>query len=321
MCKCFLENQTGFMHFFFCLSVYISMEDFLATKIARCLPLRVLSEISRVTFEKGIRPDEINEVRLRACGCASVTCRGENFLLDGVLSESDINECVTKLCHGSLYAYSESVRRGYIALDGGVRVGICGTLSPDGRALSAITSLNIRIPHIIRGVSGKAIEFCTRGGRLQSALIYSPPGGGKTTLLRDMASKLAARYRVALIDTRSELWIPEMFSGTMCDALVGYAKADGIETATRTLSPELIVCDEIGGTDEARQILSSAMSGVPIIASAHASSAAELISRQGIRLLHEEHVFSGYIGIRRERINGRLARSYIFDFSLREDMD
>ncbi len=297
------------------------MENFVPLEIAQCLPWQVLSEISKVASTKGIRSDEINEIRLRSCGRASVTCRGENFFLDADISEKNINECVTKLCRGSLYAYGESVRRGYITLDGGVRVGICGTLSADGRALCAITSINIRIPHIIRGVSGKALEFCTRDKRVHSALIYSPPGGGKTTLLRDIASNLAVKYRVALIDTRSELWIPEMFSGTMCDALVGYAKAEGIEIATRTLAPELIVCDEIGDTDEARQILSAAMSGVPIIASAHASSVSELISRQGIRLLHEERVFSGYIGIERERINGRLSRSYIFDFSAREEMD
>lgn len=297
------------------------MEKFVRAEIARCLPEGVLSEISRVALASGVRKDEINEIRLRVCSAASITCRGENFLLDVVLSKKDISDLVTKLCRGSLYAYGESVRRGYIALDGGIRVGVCGALSADGRALCEITSVNIRVPHIIRGVSGKALEFCTRGGQLQSTLIYSPPGGGKTTLLRDMASQLAKRYRVALIDTRSELWIPEMFSGTMCDALVGYAKAEGIEIATRTLSPELIVCDEIGDTDEARQILSAAMAGVPIIASAHASSVSELISRQGIRLLHDEGVFSGYIGIRRERINGRPTRSYIFDFSLREEME
>lgn len=297
------------------------MENFVRAEIARCLPSDILREISRVALANDIRKDEVNEIRLRAHGSASLTCRGENFLLDADICERDINECVTKLCRGSLYAYGESVRRGYIALDGGIRVGICGALSSDGRALGSITSVNIRIPHIIRGVSGKALDFCTRDGRLHSSLIYSSPGGGKTTLLRDIASKLAAKYRVALIDTRSELWIPEMFSGTMCDALVGYSKADGIEIATRTLSPELIVCDEIGDTDEARQILSTVMSGVPIIASAHASSVSELISRQGIRILHDEHVFSGYIGIERERINGRLTRSYIFDFSLRGEMD
>lgn len=296
------------------------MENFVPKEIACCLPDGVLSAIERAARENGVSPDEINEIRLRASGVVSLTCRGENIVLGCRTCEREIRECVTRLCRGSLYAHGETVRRGYIMPGGGVRVGVCGNLTADGRALGEITSLNIRVPHMIRGVCDKALALCLAGGRIRSTLIYSPPGVGKTTLIRDLASRLARTHRVAVIDTRGEIYAPEMFEGTLCDALVGYSRAEGIEIATRTLSPELLVCDEIGDVDEARQMLAAVKAGVPIIATAHASSINELIARPNIRTLHEGRVFSGYVGITRERINGRLARSFVLDFSMWEDV-
>lgn len=297
------------------------MENFVPKEIARCLPEDALSAIVHAARDRGIHPDEINEIRFRALGGASLTCRGENIVLDCRIGEREIRECVTKLCRGSLYAHGETIRRGYIITDGGVRVGVCGRLAADGRALGEITSVNIRVPHVIRGISDKALTLCYISGRIRPMLIYSPPGVGKTTLLRDLAARLGRTHRVAVIDTRGEIYVPEMFSDTLCDALVGYPRAEGIEIATRTLSPELLVCDEIGDADEARQMLTAVNAGVPIIASAHAASVNELMARPNIRLLHDGRVFSGYIGIARERLNGRLTRSFIFDHTSWEDVN
>ncbi len=308
------------MHFPSCLSVYISMENFISKEIARCLPDGVCTEISRVVRERAVVADEINEIRLRLLGASSLTCRGENFSLCYSIDERELGECVTRLCRGSVYAHGETIRRGYIITEGGVRVGVCGSLAADGRALGKITSVNIRVPHVIRGVCERALEICTEGGRIRPMLIYSPPGEGKTTLLRDLAVRLGKVFRVAIIDTRGEIYLPEMFADTLCDALGGYSRAEGVEIATRTLSPELLICDEIGDADEARQMLSAVNAGVPIIATAHASSVNELMARPNIRLLHDGRVFSGYIGIMRERVNGRLTRSFIFDYTAWEDV-
>lgn len=287
--------------------------------LAQCLDPKLVGCISKLLANGQISKDDINEIRLRADRPSSITCQGRNITLSVTLSERELGECVTRLCGGSVYAHSDTVRMGYIMFSHGVRIGVCGTLAPDGRAVGTVTSLNIRIPHAIRGVCDGLYSLSVESGRISSMLIYSLPGVGKTTALRDLAAKLGEQYRVAVIDTRGELYIPRMFEGTLCDFLIGYPRAHAIEIAVRTMSPQVIICDELGDAGEAGQILSCVSTGVPIIASAHGENIAELISRPNIRMLHDGHVFSRYVGIRREKVGGRLSRSFLCDECLWED--
>lgn len=295
---------------------------FLPPLIERCLPQSLKTELSAIIGSGRVRAADISEIRLRTCKPSSVTHMGQNIPLNERLSPLELSECVVKLCRGSVYAHADTIRAGYIRAHDGVRIGVCGTLASDGRAVAEISSLNIRIPHIIRGVSERLMKFCWEPPHIRSLLIYSPPGVGKTTVLRDLAAKLGGELsrRVALIDTRGELYIKEMFSDTLCDVLIGYPRALGIEIATRTLCPEVLICDELGDADEARQLLTAQNTGVPIIASAHAASVAELLARPSIHMLHEAGVFSGYVGLARETVNGRMARSFVCSYTPREEI-
>jgi stage III sporulation protein AA len=164
-----------------------------------------------------------------------------------------------------------------------------------------VTSLVLRLPHPV-ATAGEEAErvFRSLGGR--GLLIYSPPGVGKTTLLRDLGRRLATGrppLRVAVIDSRGELSGGEYGRGALVDLLVGYPKAVGLELAVRTLSPEVILLDEIGSRREAEAILAASGCGIPLIATAHAASARELIGRPAIRPLLRAGLFGRLIGLTR----------------------
>jgi len=269
--------------------------------------------VSDAAMQLKIRPEE---VRLRLGGAASVTVGKRNIRLGVTCSAKELENVLAALCSGSIHSYGDSLKNGYIDLGNGWRAGICGEAVCDGGRITAVktvTSLSIRIPHFIEGVSGSLHSRLIKKGQITSTLIYSPPGEGKTTVLRDLAYRLSRGerpYRTALIDTRGELYIESEMSGGLLDVYSGYPKAEAIELATRTMNPECLICDEIGGIAEAEALLSAQNTGVPLIATAHASDMKSLLGRKNLRILHDAGIFEMYIGIKR--------RENAFDFTYTE---
>jgi stage III sporulation protein AA len=150
-------------------------------------------------------------------------------------------------------------------------------------------------------------------------LIYSPPGVGKTTLLRAVAARLSGGrdpLRTVVIDTRGELSYGSDGENLCLDVLSGYPRRQGVEIATRSLNAQVIICDEIGDYEEAMALVASHNCGVPLIASAHAANTDQLLSRTGIRLLHEADIFGAYVGISRA---GNM--DFAYDVTIKEDCD
>lgn len=290
--------------------VVLESEQILPRVLYDLLPARLLAEIG----ERIPPATAVEEVRLRRDRAASLTVAGGNVLLDTVLSGEEIDELLLCACGGSLYAHGETLCRGYVTMAGGIRVGVCGTagvVSDRVVGVSGVTSLVFRLPHPAPPELGGEISDLLRALRFtRGVLIYAPPAVGKTTLLRTVAARMAGGndpVRVAVVDTRGELAPGKGADAPLLDLLSGYPRGTGVSIATRTLSAQLIVTDEIGDLDEARELLAAQSAGVALLASAHAASLSELLARPATKLLHEARVFGAYVGIRR--------RAGVFDFA------
>jgi stage III sporulation protein AA len=286
--------------------------------IRRALPTRIRADI----LSAAGKLDRVEEIRLHCGRRVTLTSRGKNITTPVILTRSEIDTLLVHLCDGSVYAYRDTISEGYISLRGGIRVGVCGRAAISGARISGvydIDTLVIRIPHSSPPLGKEIVELMREESFTRGVLIYSPPGVGKTTLLRSLAVMLSSGkepHRVSVIDTRGELAY-SLDSPSLClDLLSGYPKHVGLALASRTLGTEIMICDEIGSRADAEAICEAHNCGVPLIASAHAASVRELLGRTGIGMLHRAGTFGAYVGITRA---GDF--SFTYDVCKREDAD
>ncbi len=262
-------------------------------------------------------PNEVKqqarEIRLRAekpvllvTGAHSLPVRQDASGLDLhtreplVCSYECLEQTFRAVCGYSIHTYQQEIARGFLTVKGGHRVGIGGTaVEKDGcvTMIKEISSLNIRIARQVFGTAQPLVGFSQKGG----LLVAGRPGSGKTTVLRDLCRQLAGIERpgekVTLIDERGELaavWdgLPQNDVGMNTDVLNGFSKAAALEIAVRSLSPDVIVCDEIGGRRDAEELLQCAHAGVRIMASVHADSVRELWQKPWVVMLLRAGLFA-----------------------------
>jgi len=271
----------------------------LPAPLCTSLPPHLLESI------RGCGAERAEELRLHAGRVTRVKCAGLSYATDVTLDERELSEILKKMCGGSLYAYAETINQGYLTLDGGIRVGVCGTAATNKGQIIGIgnvTGLTVRIPHAVHVSVGALADSFLGGIRPHGMLLYSLPGVGKTTFLRALAAELSSPHRAlhaVVVDSREEIGPMLRGNALALDILSGYPRAVGIEIATRSLCADVILCDEIGSPEDAEAILAAANCGVPIIASAHAASCAELLRRPSIRTLHDALIFGAYVGLTR----------------------
>lgn len=281
------------------------LEDYrtlLPPMLEAVLPAALCKELALRVPKEG----RLEELRLRCDRRAGAVVSGENLPLEYVFARERADGLLLSLCSGALYAHEQTLREGFLTLSCGVRVGLAGrAMLRDGQVagIDRLDGFVFRLPHPTPPIGAK---ICALLRRLSptGVLLFAPPGVGKTTLLRGIAQQLSRgkdALRTVVIDTRAELAAGLSDVGLGLEILSGFPRGIGIASAVRTLSPQVLLCDEIGELGEAREILQASLCGVPLVASAHAKTLGELLARPAFALLHRAGCFGAYVSIRRRQ--------------------
>lgn len=293
---------------------YEKRSDEILQYILGKLPNWLGTSIIEMTRKRNL--SSINEIRLHSNSFVTLIANSRNIRTEIMLSQEEIEEIVNLICDGSLYAHFDTIKEGYISLGKGIRAGICGRASvEDGSicGISEISSVNIRLPKRIFHSADLLFNLLKENDFNKSVILYSRPGVGKTTILRELIyliSSKEAPIRNAVIDTREEITPFMERESLSSDIFISYPKGLAIEIATKSMTPEIIICDEISSKNEAEAVLRASNSGVKLIASAHADSFEELCSKEILKDLFSHKVFDYALGIKRP------AGSKKYDFSL-----
>lgn len=267
------------------------------------IPANIASVISLFCIKYPRLAESVTEIRLRLGGALSLSVSDKNITFDEtgsvtgkpyICTKEDIDGAVALLCGTSFHSHKDELEQGYISSSGQIRAGV-STYGTFGGAVWGVDGICIRIPREIDGCSALLLE---KTG-ICSMLICSAPGVGKTTLLRDIARRLCSVYgkRIVVCDTKYEL-LPKK-KPLFADYICGRDKALSIEIAVRNLSAQVILCDELGGADETKAILSAQSGGVALICTAHADGMGSLLSRPNLKLLYDAAVFEKYVFLKR----------------------
>ncbi|MCK1991466.1 stage III sporulation protein AA [Peribacillus muralis] len=285
----------------------------------------ILSFLPKTIYEQlqGMTPmmiEKMEELRIRIGRPLEVIIGGEPFFFSYAVTKTDADQLLNQIGQFSLYTLEEELKRGYITIAGGHRVGLAGKVILENGAVKAIrdiSSFNIRVAREKVGVAEPLTSYLYNG-EWQHTLLIGAPQTGKTTVLRDIARMISsgnekrgiAPQKVGIVDERSEIagcvhGVPQLEFGTRLDVLDGCPKAEGMMMMIRSMSPDVLVVDEIGRAEDTQAVLEAVNAGIKLMITTHGHTLDEIKKRPFIAEIINQNIFERFIELQRTKTGMR----------------
>lgn len=304
-------------------------------QVLQYFPLEIYLQITKLIEENEKIADEIEEIRIRTDKPITIRVNDSNRILKHKVTQEETLRTFEKICENSIYSYRKQICEGFITIKGGHRIGITGqVVMEDNKVINInyISSLNFRIARQKLECSNEALKYIINPEEniIYNTLIVSPPGCGKTTMIRDVVRKLSNGIKefnfkgktVGLVDERGEIaamykGIPQNDVGVRTDVIDNISKDKGMRMLVRSMAPEIITCDEIGSKEDVQAINYAICSGIKGIFTAHGGNIEEINLNPELADLLKKNVFEKIIFLDPKQ-KGVISKVYELDVKNKE---